>query len=512
MKKHSLKELVILILMFFLAMKGFGSTTINEPCLSVSKVKVVVIGAKSTLSKDGEHSWVEKYSKYLKTFNQDNEIVNLTNTGLNSYHIVPTGSSSPIGRPKSDPEFNISKAISLNPDAIIVNLEDTDLIENFQANEQIINIMLIAGEANKANIPVWVNTPKPMLQLDEIHSPRVIKVKNLIQQRFNPFVVNFWDELAQENGLIKKDFLSPDGKTINAAAENKMMEELVKADIHQYCARRKYKGGKDIAIYSLTAQNQENKTQKFDVTIANSGNQINEEIKITIELVNQVNNKVVSRTQTLKKGLESCQFKTLEFEVSDLPIGNYDVKAYVANRIDRNAKNDTTAMTFKQVAIATPTNRIGKKSQIDNSLELYAISIDGFSSNFNKLSQDGNYRFSNGGEAKVYRVQDIFNEKDINSTTFKIQADKAFEISAFEVEVEHPGKKLVEIFYKRNLDSDKDNSLDYWHLASTQEVDVENGDRPIEILTKDIRLKRNDNVGIYIRTKDISGLQVSQKE
>ncbi len=511
MKKHSLKELVILILMFFLAVKGFGSTT-NEPCLTVSKVKVVVIGAESTLSATGEHSWIKKYSKYLKTFNKDNEIINLTKSGINSYQIVPTGSSSPIGRPKADPEFNITKAISFRPDAIVVNLEDIDLKQEFQANEQIINIMLIASEANKANIPVWVNTPKPMVQLDENHSPKVVKVKDLIKQRFSPFVVNFWDELADENGLVKKDFLAADGKQFNDAGENKMLEKLVKADIHQYCARRQYKGGKDIAIYSLTAKAKESKSQKFDVTIANSGNKISDEIKINIDIINQADNKVISLTKTIKQGLESCQFKSIEFEVGDLPKGNYDVKAYVANRIDRNPKNDTTTMSFKQVALIAPVNKSGNKSQIDNSLELYAINIDGFSSNFNKESQDGNYKFSNGGEAKVYQVKDIFNEKDINSTTFKIQADKAFDISAFEVEVEQPGKKLIEVFYKRNVDTNKDNSLSYWHLASSQEIVVEKGNQQLEILTKDIRLKRNDNVGIYIRTKDISGLQVSHKE
>lgn len=513
MKKHSIKELIILILMFFLAMNGF-SKTVNEPCLTVSKVKIVVIGSEINAAdiQDKEPMWIKKYRSYLRSFNSDNEIINLTRNGINSYQIVPTRSTSPYGRPKADPAYNISKAISLKPDAIIVNLEYNDILENFQANEQIINIMLIASEANRENIPIWVNTPKPLINNSNIQTKDVIKIKDLIKQRFNPFVVNFWDDLADDKGTIKNELLNEDGVTFNDNGQKKMLEKLVAADIHQYCARRKYKGGKDVAIYSLVAKKQENQTQKFEVTIANSGNEIEEEINIKLDLVDQVSNDTISLTKTIKNGLESCQFRSIEFSVNELPIGNYDVAAYIAKRIDRNPTNDTTKMIFKQVAFLAPVNKDNDKIQVDNKVELYAINIDGFSSNFNRYNQAEDYTFSNGGEAKVYSIADIFNEDNIASTTFKILADKSMEISAFEVEVENPGAKLVEVFYKRNVDTQKDNSLSYWHLASSQEILVEKGNSQIEILTKDIILRRNDNVGIYIRTKDLSGLPVSRNK
>ncbi|MDN5212293.1 SGNH/GDSL hydrolase family protein [Fulvivirgaceae bacterium BMA12] len=515
MKKHSIKELVILILMFFLAFKGF-TTPANEPCLTVSKVKIVVIGADAHHDKNqnGELFWIKSYRDYLKSFNKDNEIINLTQKELNSYHIVPTGSTSPYGRPKADPDHNITKAISMTPDAIIVNLEYNDLVQNFQASEQIVNLMLVASEANNKNIPIWINTPKPStFDTPENHDSH-IAVKELIMQRFHPFVVKFWDALADENGNLRQEFATADQGHVNAKGQEVMASKLVEADIHQYCARRKYKGGKDISIYSLKSEDQLSTAQsrKFKVTIANSGSEIDQEISINLDLINQQNNQKYSQNKIIGRGLESCQFKSIEFTVNDLPYGDYKVSAYVAKRIDRNPDNDTTHMTLKHLALNTPAKGQTKKIQVDNKVELYAINIDGFSSHFNRYNKEEAYSFTNGGDVKVYEIEDIFNEQDTESTTFKILAERIMEISAFEVEVENPGAKLVEVFYKRNLNEQKDNSLEYWNLASSQEIFVEKGSNQIEISTKDIHLDRKDNVGIYIRTRDLSGLPMSRNK
>lgn len=515
MKKHSIKALIILIIMFFLAFNGF-TKSVNEPCLTVSKVKIVVIGADADHDKNaqGEVFWIERYREYLKSFNTDNEIINLTKKGLNSYNIVPTGSTSPYGRPKADPEYNISKAISLKPDAIIVNLEYDDILENFQTSEQIVNLMLIASEANNNNIPIWINTPKPKTFDTPEYNANHRAVKELIKERFHPFVVKIWDALATETGGIKAEFRTSDQNHINQKGQEVIVSKLVEADIHQYCARRKYKGGKDISIYSLKSpENGQNPaSRKFQVTIANSGGEIRDEISVGLELINQDNNKKITLNKTINKGLEACQFESIEFYVNNLLYGNYKVSAYIAKRIDRNPKNDTTHMILKHFALNKSSKANKGKIQVDNKVELYAINIDGFSSHFNRYNQEEQYAFSNSGGARLYQIPDIFNEKNTESTTFKILAEKVMEISAFEVAVENPGAKLVEVFYKRNMDEGKDNSLEYWILASSQKIMVEKGQHQIEIPTKDIHLDRKDNVGIYIRTRDLSGVPISRNK
>ena len=439
MKKHSFKELIIPIIMFFLTANGF-SKPLNEPCLTVSKVKIVVIGADANHDKNeqGEVLWIERYREYLKSFNKDNEIINLTKKGLNSYQIVPTGSTSPYGRPKADPEHNISKAISLKPDAIIVNLEYNDVLENFQSSEQIVNLMLVASEANNNNIPIWINTPKPKgfgsLEYKENH----IAVKDLIKERFHPFVVKVWDALATEEGDIKEKFRTADNNHINQTGQEVIVSKLVEADIHQYCARRKYKGGKDISIYSLksTENGQNPVSRTFYVTIANSGGEIREEIAVGLDLVNQENNQKTTLNKTIDKGLEACQFESIEFSVDNLPYGDYRVSAYIAKRIDRNPKNDTTHMILKHFALNRSSKVNKRKIQVDNKVELYAINIDGFSSHFNRYNREEEYAFSNSSGARLYQIPDIFNEENTKSTTFKILAEKVMEISAFEVGVE----------------------------------------------------------------------------
>ena len=515
MNKHFIKALVILIIMFFMAVDGF-SNPVNEPCLEVSKVKIVVIGADADHEKNekGEVFWIDRYREYLKSFNNDNEIINLTKDGLNSYQLVPTGSSSPYGRPKADTEYNISRAIGLKPDAIIVNLEYNDILENFEPSEQIVNLMLIASEANKNNVPIWINTPKPKTFDAPESNANHVEVKKLIQERFNPYVVKVWDVLANGKGAIKEELRTSDQNHINEKGQELIVSRLVAADIHQYCARRKYKGGKDISIYSLKILQNEGggETEKFQVTVANSGGEIREEIFIGLDLVNQESNKKTTLNKSIKQGLEACTFESVSFSVDNLSRGDYKVTAYIAKRVDRNAENDTTHMMLKHMAYHKPSKTKKSKIQVDNKVELYAINIDGFSSHFNRFNREGNYTFSNNGGARVYQIQDIFEEKNSQSTIFKVVAEKVMEISAFEVAVENPGTKLVEVFYKRNIDEAKDNSLEFWSLASSQKIKIEKGQNQIEIPTKDIHLNRKDFVGFYIRTKDLSGVPISRNK
>ncbi len=484
----------------------------NEPCLSVSKVKVIVIGADENHEKNsrGESTWIGKYRDYLQSFNSDNEVINLTKKSFNSYHIMPTGNPVPYRRPHSNPENNITQAISLNPDAILINLEYNDVLAGYKANEEIINIMLLTSKANKSNIPVWINMPKPRSFDSLAYQKTYIKTKNLIKERFGSFVVDYWGDMAEEDGSIQ-DVYAYNGIHINNKGQELILQKLIEADIHHYCARKKFKGEKDLALYSLNALENglsADNTKKFEVTLANAGINVRQNIPVVLKAINLETNKNYALSKTIYGGIKNCQFKSIPFTFEDLPKGNYKVMAYISKRIDGNAQNDSTTLSYKHMAALEEKS----ESILDNRATLNAIYIDGYSIAFNKTDNTEGYRYSNSLEARVYKMGNLFKENNKEGNVIKIVAEKDIQIGGFGITINKPGAKLIEIYSKRNLNPQKDKSLEYWRLISSEEVVVESDNKKIEISIEDFKLKRDSSVGIYIRTKNISGLSTSSNK
>ncbi|MDN5200629.1 SGNH/GDSL hydrolase family protein [Fulvivirgaceae bacterium BMA10] len=521
MKKLSLT--MFLMMMAILSITKSGEANANdEPCLEVARVKIVVIGsADGTENTGNEAIWISKYRDYIKTFNQDNEVINLTKEGINSYHLMASGNSAPYGRPHADAENNITKAIGYHPDAILVNLQANDLLSGFKPNEQIVNFMLLANLANKNNIPVWVSTPYPRA-FDSLNNiVRQEEIKELISQRFDPFMIDFWSNLATEEGTLKPAYAAANGTMVNANGQELMLKSLIDANVHQFCARKKFFGGKDLSLYGINATkqvSQNDQDQLFQVTIANSGETIYEDIPITLQLTNNHTGEKLNAQKVINGGLEGCQFKSVEFNMENLSKGEYAIRAFINRRIDKNAKNDTTSFNYNHLVSVNPTSKEKdlwepkKPTLVKPGTSLYAISIDGFSTQFNRVNKQEGYRFSNTLEAKIYqepkRSENTINGESKENQTithFDIIADRNIEIDGFELKIEKPGGKLIEIFYQKGDNKANRN----WRQISSLEVMVKEGDKTVEVPSLNIGLERNETAKIYIKTKDITGLSFS---
>ncbi len=95
--------------------------------LNCGKVFNIVVLGSSTAGGGGaspfDSAWVNKFRVYVKSKNTQSQVINLGYAGYNTYHVLnPTGYTPPPGRPSPDNERNITKALSFNPDLIIINL------------------------------------------------------------------------------------------------------------------------------------------------------------------------------------------------------------------------------------------------------------------------------------------------------------------------------------------------------------------------------------------------------
>lgn len=202
----------------------------QNACGIVGQVKIVVIGS-STAEGHGvkaEESWVGRYSQYLKSVNPVHEVVNLAKGGYNTYHLMPTGYSK-AGRPGPDPERNISKAISLDPDGIIINLPSNDAANNYSAAEQMANFEVMYQKAREHGIPIWITTTQPRDQLNANQNNIQMAVRDAILNTYGLYALDFWTVITRYvdgQPKIKTEYAYGDGVHLNPEGHRVLFEEV----------------------------------------------------------------------------------------------------------------------------------------------------------------------------------------------------------------------------------------------------------------------------------------------
>ena len=185
-------------------------TTENISTPIKNEAVIVILGsstAEGTGPIEKENAWVARFSKYLQKYAPGFKVINLARGGYTTLDILPGG----------DPEKNISKAMSLNPDAIIINLPSNDAAQGRGVDEQLKNYREIFDNIPK-NIPVWVTTPQPR----NFEKSKVQIQKDLVDATYavikEGFVIDLWTCFANEKGLLKPEYDSGDGVHMNDEA------------------------------------------------------------------------------------------------------------------------------------------------------------------------------------------------------------------------------------------------------------------------------------------------------
>jgi lysophospholipase L1-like esterase len=199
-----------------------------------AQVKIVVLGS-STAFGDGasikDSAWVNRYKKYVQDINPLNEVINLAKGGYTTYHILPSGSYT-TGKPNPDVNRNITKALSYEPDAIIINLPSNDAAALYPVQDQLKNYDLVLSKADSAGVPVWVATTQPrnMAFPNQIN---LVVMRDSTISRFGEMAIDFWTELADSAtvGSINDDYDSGDGVHLNDAGHRLLFERVIEKNI-----------------------------------------------------------------------------------------------------------------------------------------------------------------------------------------------------------------------------------------------------------------------------------------
>ncbi len=164
-----------------------------------------------------DSSWVGRCVAYLRAtvpYRRDS-VVNLAKGGYTSAQILPSG----------DAARNITKALSLQPYGIIINMPTNDIANGVSVDEQMKNFALIADLVRKQNVELWVTTSQPR-NLNEAGREKLRELKDKISAAYGQHTIDFWTDIALPDGSIKPFFGTGDGIHLNAAAHRLLFSRV----------------------------------------------------------------------------------------------------------------------------------------------------------------------------------------------------------------------------------------------------------------------------------------------
>lgn len=193
-----------------------------------------VIGS-STAAGQGPSSpdsaWVNRLSKYLKDRHLIDTIYNLALGAQTTYTGMPT-SYIPTGRPSPNPGANITRAISLGSNVVVVAYPSNDFVLGYSMTEYLSNLRTIYDSAVKAGKRCFITTTQPRNDVGPGIRQMFIEGKDSILAEFGPFAINFYDPVADPVTLgILPQYSTSDGIHLNDAAHALLFQAAVATNL-----------------------------------------------------------------------------------------------------------------------------------------------------------------------------------------------------------------------------------------------------------------------------------------
>jgi hypothetical protein len=212
--------------------------------------KLAVIGSSTafgTGSQPMDSSWVRKINYYYKYQNNIiDSTYNLALGGYDPYHGLPSSYITAPSYSVPDPQRNITKANSFNPDVIIVSFVSNNFQVGAMPTDSIMNaFQVIKDSANKLGHVCFISTTQPRTSFDINSRARLRVIKDSILNRFGFYAINFFDSLVNDiDNSILPEYASPfDNIHLNNAGHAVLYRQVLAKDIFNITTTRTRKSG-----------------------------------------------------------------------------------------------------------------------------------------------------------------------------------------------------------------------------------------------------------------------------
>jgi len=203
------------------ALDSANATRAAVPADPSRRGLIVVLGSSTSAGtgpQDPMNAWVPRYRAHLARQFPNVTLVNLAVGGQTTFEVQPTGYVPPANRPAPVAGKNITAALALSPQAIIVNFPSNDQAQHFPLAEQLANYDRIAKLASSAHVLLWVSTTQPRNFGASAELQSLMQARDAIATTFAPRALDFWTPFSAPNGHIRPIYDSGDGTHLNDAA------------------------------------------------------------------------------------------------------------------------------------------------------------------------------------------------------------------------------------------------------------------------------------------------------
>jgi lysophospholipase L1-like esterase len=212
--------------------RTYGTANPDFTASFLAKVNVVVLGS-STAAGSGVSAWSKSWVNLMVSrLNTDYPgVVNLTNLavgGFTTYHILPTGSNNG-NRPAVDSKRNITAALDLKPNLIIINMPSNDAISGYSSTETLNNFAIIINMARAAGVKVLLTGTQPRGDVSSITMRQVLYSQNLsLLSIYGTDCINIYDELTDfVTYNIKPQYSYGDNIHVNDAGHAYIYSQMI---------------------------------------------------------------------------------------------------------------------------------------------------------------------------------------------------------------------------------------------------------------------------------------------
>lgn len=519
-----MKQLLITLLSLFLGLNLLFSQVQPNPCLANESFRIVVIGsstAAGTGASTPANAWVNRYRTFLDSINPANEVINLAQGGYNTYRLMPTSFVPPTNRPLPDTARNITQALSLNPDAVIINLPSNDAASGYGTVEQMSNFIAMHTAGLNQNVPVWVCTTQPR-NFGASAIQVQVEVRDSVLVQFGSFALDFWSGTATTGNTIDPNFDSGDGVHLNDAGHGILFEVVRQANLPGNLLDTAAYSGPNLSINQLHVLNPSvcgDSQTIYQIIVANQGSGTSNNLPIRLQLLDQNNSNVLTFNDTLVGGLATCSLDTIEVLVNTFAGGDLEATAFLIQPGDTTPGNDSLwrfdrysghpmLQSSNVWACAGDSFLLNANTSLQDTIVWYDSlvggSIIGFGSNL------GLPPGSNTVNAYAAAVRGNLYYSNIASTTwnsninwngcmFDLVAQDSLIVDSLSLKVNTLGNQAIEWYYKNGSYSGFEGNSSAWTLGGIETVNVIDPDVPVTISTISLSLLQGDTMGIYLQ-------------
>jgi len=206
-----------------------------NPLYAQSRKYIIAVIGSSTAQGIGatpiDSSWVNLTKFYYQGSGQIDTIYNVALGGETTYAGMPSSFIPPANRPAPDTSTNVTKALSFNPDVVLVNFPTNDVAADYTLAETMSNLRTIYQTVIAAGKICFITTSQPRTSLSTSQQELLKTTRDSVLAEFGGFSLNFYNPIVAADSLTINPIYNFDGTHVNNAGHQQLFQVLKAASI-----------------------------------------------------------------------------------------------------------------------------------------------------------------------------------------------------------------------------------------------------------------------------------------